>query len=115
DHTMRVAEQLVGGDLVVVVGRVGEGAAAIAIAERPDAFDLGAQGVVDCYEATLVEPQVGVLDAEVVGVRAAADGEQQVAAFEPFGLVATLRANGNRSGTSFAFEAIGVGADRDAL
>ena len=40
-------EQVRGDDLVVVVGGVGEGAAAVALAERPDAGDAGGEPVVD--------------------------------------------------------------------
>ena len=41
-----VVEQIRGDDLGVVVGRVGERALAVAVAERPDALDVRAQLVV---------------------------------------------------------------------
>ena len=40
-------EQIGGDDLEIVVGGVGESALAVAVAERPDAGDVGAQLVVD--------------------------------------------------------------------
>ncbi len=69
----RVAvEQIGGDDLEVVVGGVGEGAAAVAVAERPDARHVGAQLVVDGDVAARVGRDAGLVEPEIVGVRAAA-------------------------------------------
>ena len=47
DATMLAVEQVGGDDLEVVVRGVREGAAAVAVAERPDAGNVGRKGVVD--------------------------------------------------------------------
>ena len=52
-------EQVGGDDLVVVVRGVGEGAAAVDVAERPDAGDVGAQLVVDGDVAARVGRDAG--------------------------------------------------------
>ena len=81
DAARVVVEQVGGDDLVVVVRGVREGAAAIAVAERPDAGGAGAaQLVVDGDEAARVGGDAGRVEAEVGGVGLAADGEQQVRA-----------------------------------
>ena len=59
---------------------MGEGAAAVAVAERPDAGDAGAELVVYCDESACVEGHAGLFKAEVVGVGSAADGEEDVGA-----------------------------------
>ena len=59
---------------------MGEGAFAVAIAQRPDAGDVGAQLVVDFDVAVAVGCDAGVFETEIGGVGAAADGEEQVGA-----------------------------------
>ena len=75
-----VVEQVGGDDLEVVVGGVGEGALAVAVAQGPDAGDAGAELVVDVDVAVLVDGDAGFVEAQVVGVGAAADGEKHVGA-----------------------------------
>src|SRR5262245_30129025 len=75
-----VAKQVVGDDLIVVVAGVSEGALAVAVAERPDAWVSGAQGFIDLDVATLVGLDSGELQAELVGVGYTADRKQDVAA-----------------------------------
>ena len=70
DPARIVVEQVGGDDLEVVVGGVREGAPAVAVAQRPDAGDAGAQLIVDLDEAALVDGDAGLVEAEVVGVRA---------------------------------------------
>ena len=82
-----VVEQVGGDDLEVVVGGVGEGAASVAVAEGPDAGDVGAELVVDGDVAALVVGDAGFFEAEVVGVGAAADGEEDVGADAVGGIV----------------------------
>ena len=53
----RAVEQVRGDDLEIVVGGVGEGAAAVAVAERPDARDAGPQLVVDDDVAAARRPR----------------------------------------------------------
>ena len=75
----RVAVQEVGGDdLVVVVGGVREGAAAVALAQRPHAGDGGLQPVVHGDDAAPVDLDAGGVQAQVVGVRAPSHRQQQV-------------------------------------
>jgi hypothetical protein len=75
-----VVDDVGGDDLEVVIGGVGEGAPAVAVAERPDAGDAGAQLIVDLDEPSLVRGDAGLVKAEVVDVRAAAHGNQQMRA-----------------------------------
>ena len=80
DLAVLAVEQVGGDDLEVVVGGMGEGAAAVAVAERPDAGHVGGQGVVDGDVAARVGAHAGLVEAEVVGVRPAADRQQDVRA-----------------------------------
>ena len=73
-------EQVGGDDLEVVVRGVRERAAAVAVAQRPDAGHVGREPVVDHDVAARVGRDAGAVEPEVVGVRPAADGEQHVRA-----------------------------------
>jgi hypothetical protein len=75
-----VVEQIGGDDLEVVVGRVREGAAAVTVAERPDAGDVRREVVADRDVPTHVRLDARRLKREVVGVRAAPHGEQDLRA-----------------------------------
>ena len=55
-------QQICGDDLEVVIGRMGEGAAAIAVAERPDARHAGAQFVIDDDVAARVDLNPGLVE-----------------------------------------------------
>ena len=109
-------EQVGGDDLEVVVGGVGEGAAAVAVAERPDAGDVGGQALVDRDVAARVGRDAGASSAEVVGVRPPADGQQHV---RSDGLAVGPSAQSTETATPSLVrreaDALGVGADRDAL
>ena len=54
DAPLLAIEQIGGDDLVIVLGCVGERAAAVAIAQRPDAGDVGAQLVIHLDVSALV-------------------------------------------------------------
>ena len=82
-----VVEEVGGDDFEVVVGGVGEGAAAVAVADGPDAGDVGAELVVDGDEAAVVVGDAGLFEAEIVGVGAAAYGEEDVRADALGGIV----------------------------
>ena len=71
-------EEICGDDLEIIVGGVGEGAFAVAVAERPHPRHVGAQLIVDDDVAALVPGDAGLVEPEIVGVRATADREQQV-------------------------------------
>ena len=75
DFTLGAVEEVCGGDLEVVVRRVGESAAAVAIAERPDVRNVGLQRFVDDNIAMRVNLDACGFEPEVVGIRAATDGE----------------------------------------
>ncbi len=71
-------EEVGGNDLVVVVRRVREGAAAVAVAERPDPGYVGGQGFVDDDVAVRVGFHTRLVQAQVVGVRSSSDGQQDM-------------------------------------
>ena len=79
-------------DAVIVVGKVGEGRAALDVTHRVNAGDTGLQVLVDLDEAVVVETDAGRLGGERLRIRDAADGRQQVRAFELS--LTVLRANG---------------------
>jgi hypothetical protein len=75
----RVAvEEVCGDDLEIIVGGVGEGAFAVAVAERPHSRHVGAQLIVDDDVAAFVPRDTSLVGPEIVCVRPAADREQQV-------------------------------------
>ena len=110
-----VVEQVGGYDFVVVVGGVGEGAASVAVAEGPDAGDVGAELVVYGDEAVLVVLDAGAVEAEVVGVGAAADGEEDVGADAVGVSSSQFDADGYVVSARLEMDALGVQAHRDAL
>ena len=73
-------EQVGGDNLEVVVCRVREGAATVAVAKRPDATNAGGQAVVDRDVATPVHGNARPFQPEIVGVRTTANGEEEVRA-----------------------------------
>jgi len=116
DSARVVVEEVGGYDLEVVVGGVGEGAAAVAIAKGVDAFYVGAELVVDCDVAFVVGGDAGFVETEVLGVGGATYGEEDVGAdgggFFAFGAgyayadAFSVRGEG---------DALGVEADVDAF
>src|SRR5262249_50826690 len=67
-------DQVAVDDLVIVVGDVRECRAALDVAQGPDARHVRLQPAVDADEAVAVQLHPGVLQPQVVGVRAAAGG-----------------------------------------
>ena len=63
-------------DLEVVVGRMGEGAPPVAVAQRPDARHSCAKLVVDFDVAALVQFHPGTVEPEIVGVGSPPRGEE---------------------------------------
>ena len=82
DAARAAVEQVGGDDLVVVVRGVGEGAARVHVAQRPDAGHARAQFVVDRDEAARIGGDAGQLETQVLGVGPAADRGEQVAALD---------------------------------
>ena len=80
-HLARGAvEQIRRGDLEIVVRGMGEGAAPVAVAERPNVRRRWSSAIVDDDIAARVDLDACDLEAEVVGVRAAPDREQHMGA-----------------------------------
>ena len=71
-------EQVGRDDLEVVVRRVGECAAAVAVAQRPDAGDVGRERVVDDDVAVFINVDPDAVEPEIVRVGLAADCQQYV-------------------------------------
>src|ERR1700730_5166262 len=67
-------------DLEVIVGRMGESALAVAVAERPDAGHVRTQLVVDHDVAEFVGFDSGSVEAEIVRIGAPTDGQQHMRA-----------------------------------
>ena len=109
-------EQIGGDDLEIVVGGVGEGAAAVAVAERPDARDIGGQAVVDDDVAARVGCDAGLVEAEIVRIRSTPDGQQDMRADHLGGspdVQSTPTATPSACGSKR--DAFGVGPHRDTL
>src|SRR5215475_10125038 len=73
-------EKIVGNDLVVVVGSVRKGAAAVAVTKGPYSGHAGLQLIVDNNVAALVDRNSGMLETEIAGIGNAADSQENVAA-----------------------------------
>ena len=115
DAARIVVEQVGGDDLEVVVGGVGEGAAAVAVSDRPDAGDVGAELVVYGDVAALVVGYAGLLEAEVVGVGYAANGKEDVGANAVGSIVRAVDACSDIVAVRLEVDALGVQSNRDAL
>ena len=90
-HAARIVIQQIGGDdFEIVVGRVGETAFSVTVAERPDAGYIGAQLIVYSDVTALVVLDAGPFQAQVIGIGPPADRQQQMGAVDlwcPFGAV----------------------------
>src|SRR5262249_38138705 len=75
-----VVEKVCCPDFEIVVGGVGEGAPPVAIPQRPDGGDIGAQVIGDLDVAAGVGSDACLVEAEIVRVRPTADREQQMGA-----------------------------------
>ena len=113
--TLLAVEEVRGQDLEVVVRGVREGAAAVAVAERPDAGHVGRELVVDRDVAARVHRDAGRLEPEVVRVRAAADREQHVRAHDGRLALLAVDAHGHALLVRRQADALGARAHRDAL
>ncbi|MFO1060379.1 MAG: hypothetical protein U1E53_25835 [Dongiaceae bacterium] len=94
---------------------VGEGAAAIALAERPDALGRGPQLVVDRDVAAAVDRDAGPVEPEIAGVGRAPDGEQQVRADRLGRPVVAAEPGHHLVAAPFQGRAFGMEPDGDAL
>ena len=92
-----------------------EGAPAVAVAERPDPGDVRAELVVDRDVAARVDRDAGRVEPQVVGVRAAPDGEQQVRPVDRRRALLAVDADATPVGRLLESDALGAGAHGDAL
>ena len=80
-HPARIVIQQVGrDDLVVVVGRMRERASPIAIAQGPDAGDVGAQLLIDADIPARISLNAGLVQAEIIGIGYTPHCQQQMRA-----------------------------------
>src|SRR5687767_5970930 len=110
-----VLQQVRDDDLAVVVRGVGERALAVAVAERPDPRNARAELVVDDDVASLVDGDACLVEAEIIGVRTAADGEQHVRTLHVRRAIGAVDAGGDLAAALGEADALRVQADLDAL
>ena len=116
DSSGVVVEEVCGDDFEVVVGGVSEGAAAVAVAEGVDAGDVGAELIVNEDVAVFVCGDASTVEAEVLRVGGAPDGEEDVGAGD--GRVVGFGAGGAGLDTQWMrgeVDAFGVEVDGDAF
>jgi hypothetical protein len=94
---------------------VRERAAAIDVAQRKDAGDVGGKLIVDRDEAARVGRYAGAIEPKVVGVRDASDGEQQMRTGDVARIFVAAHRDGDAFRTSFGAQAFCVEPDGDAL
>ena len=64
-----MVEKIRGDDLEIVIGGVGEGAFAVAVAKRPDPRHVGAQLIIDLNVASFVDCNAGLAQPEIIRIR----------------------------------------------
>src|SRR5439155_1481334 len=90
-HAPRVViEEVRHNDFEVIPGCVSEGAPTVAVAQCPDARDIGVQPVVDFDVATGGRGDSCFVETKIVRVRPPADGEQDMGAADMGALPPTL-------------------------
>ena len=92
---------------------MGEAAASVAVAQRPDAGDVGLQPIIDADEAARVGFDAGFVQPQIVGVRPPPDGQQHVAADDLGFAVCAVDADGDAVRVPGEADAFGIGADGD--
>src|ERR1700694_548042 len=110
-----LSKKLGGGAPVSVEGGMGEGTAAVAVAQRPGAVLGGAALIVHLDVAALVALDFRVLQAQVIGVGLAPDRHQEVAAFGEGLTVLALHFDRDARALLPERHAFGVGAHRDSF
>ena len=94
---------------------MGEGAATVAVAESPDAGNVGAELVVYGDEAVLVVGNAGFFEAEVVGVGLAAYGEKDMGTDAVGGIISAVDSCSDVVALRLEVDAFGAGSDLDAF
>src|SRR6516165_1632165 len=115
DPARILVEQIRGDDLEIVVRGVGEGALAIAVPESPDAGRRGLQSVIDDDVATLVAAHPGFVEIQIVGIRPAADCQQQMRAGDFGGAGGAIDLGDDLVAAPGEADAFGIQPDVDAL
>lgn len=115
-HAPTLAIQQVGGDdFEVVVGGMCEGTAAVAIAERPNAGNVGSEPVVNLDVPARVRLDASRFETEVVGVRSAPHCKQDVRADRRGLAFFTVESNLDALLVLRQTDALRAGADVDTL
>ncbi len=86
---------------------MGEGAAAVAVAEGVDVGDVGLAVIVDGDVAAFVDDHAGLVEAEVLRVGGAANGEQDVGADDGCGVELAVGADADAAGVRREVDAFG--------
>jgi hypothetical protein len=115
DATRVVVEKIGRDDLEVVVGRVRKGASGVTVPERPDAGHAGTQLVVDLDIAELVARHACLFQTQIFGVRAPADGHQQMRADDLLDAVSRVRGYDDVVGTFGDLQLLDAQMQRDVF
>src|SRR6202044_1358586 len=113
DTARSAIEEIVGDDFVVVVRSVGEGAAAVAVADGVNAGSGGAELIVDGDVSALVGRNAGCGKVQVVGVGYAAGGQQDMRADDMRFPFVAFDADQDLVAVALEMDAVGVDADLD--
>ena len=92
-----------------------EGAAAVAVAECPDAWNVGGKGVVDGDVAARIGLDAGAVEAEIVGVRTPPNGQQDVRPDDRGCAFEAVNADCYAFLVRHDGDALGAGSDANAL
>ena len=110
-----MVEQIRSDDLEIIVRGVSEGALAVAVSESPDARRSGLQSVVDDDVSTLVAAHPGFVEIQIVGIRPAADCQQQMRASDFGGAGGAIDFGDDLVAALDEADAFGIQPDIDAL
>src|SRR5690242_361473 len=77
---MRILQEIIGDDLVIVVSGMGEGPTPVTVTECINVLCGGLQRLIDLDVTTRIGLDAGLTQAQLFGVRHAADGEQHMRA-----------------------------------
>jgi hypothetical protein len=106
---MLAFDEIAVDDLKIVVGDMREGGAAFAIAEGPEAGDIGFEAGIYVDKAALVGFNAGFVKIEVGGVRTAAGGDQEMGTGDVRGTAGGFEREGDAA--VFVFDAGGAGVE----
>src|ERR1700684_782084 len=93
-------KKIVRNDLVVVIGSMRKGAAAVAVPQRPDAGHVGLQLIVNDDVAAVVSRNPSLVQSQVAGVGSTPHGQKNVSAYYFWRTFFACKADGD---TAIAF------------